>query len=419
MANTTTNALLDNLRTKVPGAPDTALKLEIYNTVDELCREALRTTAPTNVDAEPDTWLSSDLWVPNYQCILEGALARLYGQPAKPWSSAELAKAHGERYSTYLQLARTLGVDDVTSVYDRLIKAIHTQIPGIREGAIKLALFGVANRVRIEGLRLAALDDSDNDPETWIPEAQWEESYLALFHGTLSRLQMQGGQPWTNTDLAGANDGLFQAELQELRASQITPSIVIAQRLKDRVRAALPGARDEAIALELFDVADSACRTGRIWREVYELDLVADQEEYEISIPTGRKVVTVYKIVHDNTSITMANCYYDLAENILTFRDYIPDATDVATDPVAYITFAFAPETDIEDITVATLERYYDLFLAGVMHRLMSHVGKPYSNPARAMQYQRQYHVLLARARRDAEIEGLYGAAHWRFPKFA
>jgi hypothetical protein len=416
MSNPTTLALLDNLRTKVPGAEDATIKLEIYNTVDELCREALRTTAPTDVDDDPADWLAAELWVPNYQCILEGSLARLYAQPGKPWTNPEYAKAHQDRYAAYLQLARTLGVDDVATVYERLIKAIHTQIPMVREGAIKLALFGVCNRIRIEALRLVPLTSTDTTTSTWLPTDKWDEAYLAAYHGTLSRLHMQGGQPWADTALATANDVLFQQELQELRGAEISPSIVIAQRLLDRARVVLPGARDNVMEMELLDVAEEACRVGHIWRMDLELDLVADQIVYDIALPTGAKFVALRSVTHDNTAITLANLYYDIGDATLTFDEYIPTADDVALGPMV-LNFALTPETEIGDISSTVLERYYQLFLDGLLARMFAHNAKSYSNAGRAIQHRRIFNVAVAVAKRDAQTQGVVGGQYWRFPR--
>jgi hypothetical protein len=54
------SALMDVFRSRLPGAPDGLIKLELYNTVDEVAREALRTTHPDDVDADPATWLTDD-----------------------------------------------------------------------------------------------------------------------------------------------------------------------------------------------------------------------------------------------------------------------------------------------------------------------------------------------------------------------
>ena len=182
MSNATADAILDSVRAQLPGVGDDQLKLELFNTIDELAREALNTTAPTGVDNDPATWLDSALWVPNYQALLSGTLFRLYAQVGKPWASADLAKAHADRYGVLLQLSRGDRLQELsTSTYQRLLNTVRVQMPQARESFVSLALFEVVNKIRVDALGLAPLANGVS-PASWLPN--WEDAFRAALYGT-------------------------------------------------------------------------------------------------------------------------------------------------------------------------------------------------------------------------------------------
>lgn len=66
---------------------------------------------PVSFDVEFDPLLLST-W---FETILDGVLHRLYLQPAKPYSSPQLAQAHGQRYRSGVQRARVVAGKDYTN----------------------------------------------------------------------------------------------------------------------------------------------------------------------------------------------------------------------------------------------------------------------------------------------------------------
>jgi hypothetical protein len=253
----TTDAILDNCRAKLNGAADGLIKLELYNAVDELCREALREPAPVGVDATPDTWLASEaLFVENYQVLLHGTLYRMYVQLGKPWSQPELGKVHLDLYTQYLDLARTEAAAGTTTAYARLLAAVRVLFPFVRDAGIDLELFGVVNQVRLDALGLDELDGTDSDVSTWLTIPQYGECYQALYQGLLSRLYSQTGKPWANAEQAQLHAAKFLAEIDQLRAEQADTPATAYARLVAAVKVALPFVRDEAVKLELFGVVN-------------------------------------------------------------------------------------------------------------------------------------------------------------------
>lgn len=174
MASADVNRLMDNLRVRLPGAVDSALQMELFNTLNEffvgsnIWRENLEiyiSAGVTNYDLTPsgrakvirlmsvednnkfpvNAWIDLETqglmlaqspsssatyiaqvslsvddptttegypqfpdWVLNvYQTdIIDGVLARMMSQPAKPYSNTQLAIYHERRFSSAVAMAR-------------------------------------------------------------------------------------------------------------------------------------------------------------------------------------------------------------------------------------------------------------------------------------------------------------------------
>lgn len=169
-----TDRLMDNLRVKLPGAIDPSIKNELWNTVNDACRNGhlwretvdvplvegdntyyptpdgaeilhifqishptldvsnavfdlgilVLTTLPRAADleypaflnaalapsldagADPENLIPADMWSEHFQLWLDGTLARMMAQPAKPYSNPALAAFHLRAYNGALAQAR-------------------------------------------------------------------------------------------------------------------------------------------------------------------------------------------------------------------------------------------------------------------------------------------------------------------------
>lgn len=64
--------------------------------------QVIVSTKPSSFTAN----LPGDLFGNRFQGMLDGTLYRLYGQPAKPWTSERLAGYHGRRYNSAINAAK-------------------------------------------------------------------------------------------------------------------------------------------------------------------------------------------------------------------------------------------------------------------------------------------------------------------------
>ncbi len=265
MSNATLDTLYDNLHAALVGVSDAAIKLEVFNTIDDLAREGLDITAPVDVTAaDQATWLPTAQWVPNYQAILNGTLARMYGQPDKPYSSPALAQAHTQLYTIYLGRARAEAASVTpASVYARLVADLRTRLPMVRDAALVREVYIAVDKVRREALVISALDATFTDPTTYLTGAQYSMAYQALLHGALFGLYGQIGKEWSSPELAKAHAGLYQVEIDRVRseAAGTVPATVYARIVAD-LRTRIPGARDAALIREIYAAVDKIRREG-------------------------------------------------------------------------------------------------------------------------------------------------------------
>ena len=260
MANLTTNALFDSIQTKLSGVSYDQVKVELFNTVDEVCREALRIQPPLDINAEPSTWLSGSHWLQNYQCLMEGTIARLYGQVGRPYFSGDLAQAHSERYMVLLQLSRTEAAGSPATVYQRILFNLRIRIPLARDAELNAAIHDAVDKVRTEGFEIAPLGDATGNPETWLDKEDWADAYQTILFGALSRLYAETTKPWASLELAAGVEKQFLAELLLLRSTVSDDPETVYTRLISNLRTQLPLAREATLKLEVYNTADKIRR---------------------------------------------------------------------------------------------------------------------------------------------------------------
>lgn len=183
-------------------------------------------------------------------------------------------------------------------------------------------------------------------------------------------------------------------------------------QLLDGLRIELPGALDGTIRLQIFNTLDELCRTADAWRSTGELTLVAGQQQYALTLPTGSKLVRVMAISHKSLM------YHGAAvdETTVIFHT-VPTADDAQTPAYVDVSLALAGVNGLDDTPSEIFEVYYLTCLHGTLARMMAQPAKPYSNTRLAEYHGRKFRNLMALARPFAKTNG-YAAQSWRFPKF-
>lgn len=186
-------------------------------------------------------------------------------------------------------------------------------------------------------------------------------------------------------------------------------------RLMDDIRIRLPGALDNAIRFELFNVMDEFLKGSRIWRE-------------NISVVT-KDAVTEYTLTPEG---------YSLIDSLLALVDAddvpvqatmsVPGALKLINKPTAGQTLTATVSLTVTFPTSREgypqfpdwiLSKYRTGILDGVLGRMMSQPAKPFSDSPRALFHGRRFVNTISGARADAAQQNLHGGQAWRFPPFA
>lgn len=185
----------------------------------------------------------------------------------------------------------------------------------------------------------------------------------------------------------------------------------------DDARVALPGATDAGIQRELWGVVNEACREGWIWHEVVPVLIVAGQLQYTLA-PAGTEVVFVLNVGHE--TLDLSNTLIEFGKLFFTVT---PTAADAAGLPLL-ASLVLAPAVDaassLEGLIPEDMWRtFHQLWLHGLLARMMAHPAKPYSNATLAVFHRRSFNRDLVEARLRVRTGGVPGIQTWRFPAWA
>ena len=164
----------------------------------------------------------------------------------------------------------------------------------------------------------------------------------------------------------------------------------------------VPGAPIFEVEYQLKQAVRDFCRITQVWqqRNTEILTTVADQEEYDAGLPVGTELVAVISAyLADGTEVDV--------ELPGEAEDQMPSESDTewkiglaGTDTVRLIplpsvadvvvtgTVAFAPNEDTENLPTVIYKRWRTPIAHGAIAKLMTQVGKPWSNPSQSVYHQ-------------------------------
>ena len=85
-------------RMRVDVGPATLVFLDPLTTQQAATPAVVTMTLAPDPDAAPTAWLTAALWAEGYSAILDGLLARMMAQAAKPYTSPQMALVHARAY---------------------------------------------------------------------------------------------------------------------------------------------------------------------------------------------------------------------------------------------------------------------------------------------------------------------------------
>lgn len=186
-------------------------------------------------------------------------------------------------------------------------------------------------------------------------------------------------------------------------------------RLLNMCRMRLPGTLDAPIRYELFSVCDELFSRSNVWQEEIPVPVVADTTLYEIE-PEENSTAKIVRLLYTQNSdeINIGATMAVIGELVLATAPTVADTYSAfvsltVKDPV--------DENDFPKFPKWLLQRYREGLLDGVLGRMMSHVGKPYSNERMSIYHLRRFRNVMAQAAMDAQHQNVHGANAWQYPR--
>jgi hypothetical protein len=199
----------------------------------------------------------------------------------------------------------------------------------------------------------------------------------------------------------------------------MTVQVSDANRLLDNARVELAGALDGAIWQAMFNVFSDFANRTNLWYEDIPVVIAGAQavgSTITVVPSSGSRFNRLLYVLDDGNlqrSMSMPTpgvlMFINAVDNAQTWTARIALCPD---DPV--------PSTGslkgIPQFPDWILEKYHIGLLAGVVGRMMTQVGKPYTNPTMAKYHLTVYKNAVSEGMNDARRQNLYAAQNWTFP---
>jgi hypothetical protein len=188
-------------------------------------------------------------------------------------------------------------------------------------------------------------------------------------------------------------------------------------RILDNTKLHLPGALEEVVKVELFNVLDEFFKESTVWREDIDFTLEAGVTEYAISADSSNsaRIHSLIKVVDEFDRPYRMTMDEPGVLNLIT-------EVSSDTDVVATVIITTGEPLDSDDFPLVPdwiTEKYFQVLIDGLLSRLMASPGKPYFNERLSVLHMRKFSSGKALAKGFANRSNLFGAQRWRYPKFA
>ena len=188
------------------------------------------------------------------------------------------------------------------------------------------------------------------------------------------------------------------------------------ERLMNQARVKLPGASEEGLKGELFNVINEFLDVTNAWFEWMQIPIVAGQQAYTVNPQKGGMIIRLVCIFDTNMIVLpahMAEIHPPGADIWLTWPQNIAQ-----TGNAMFIKNVILPNSreNIPDAPSWLLPMYERYILDGLLGRMMAQPSKAYSNPGQSTYHLKRFRDGMAMAKVATARSNLVGAQSWRYP---
>ena len=188
------------------------------------------------------------------------------------------------------------------------------------------------------------------------------------------------------------------------------------ERLMNQARVKLPGASEEGLKGELFDVINEFFDVSNAWFEWMQIPIVANQQLYTVNPQKGGMIIRLVCIFDPNKVALpahMAEICPPGANIWLTWPQNIS-----MTGNGMFIKNIILPNSrdNIPDAPSWLLPMYERYILNGLLGTMMAHPSKGYSNPQGSVMHLKKFRDGMAMVKTAVARSNLVGGQSWRYP---
>ena len=184
-------------------------------------------------------------------------------------------------------------------------------------------------------------------------------------------------------------------------------------RLMDNARVHLPGATEDNIKLELFNVLDDFFQNSNIWQERIVFCVRPNDCDYSIA-PSDVSTINRLLLITNSSSQPVRGSMAEPGEIIL---DYPPSQEDKYTALVALTINEPVTQEGFPKFPSWIMNKYGVDLVDGVVGRMMAQPAKPYSSERLAIFHSRKFRGAVAQAKFEAQHLNVYRGQAWWFPQ--
>jgi hypothetical protein len=193
-------------------------------------------------------------------------------------------------------------------------------------------------------------------------------------------------------------------------------------------RIKLPGSSDRGLKQELWSVLFEFFQDSRSWKGEQYFAVTAGVQKYAIAPEDGGQIIELFAVVDGNHMPTAAflpdfteiHIRWPIQQTTIWPAGSPPYPLSLTGPWKAWYLENVAEPTTQGDLPVApawVLRVYREHILDGLLGRMMSQKGKPYSDPQLAKYHLSRFRAGIAIARTAAMRQNTFGAQNWSYPR--
>lgn len=204
-----------------------------------------------------------------------------------------------------------------------------------------------------------------------------------------------------------------------------TPQI---QRLFNNARVKLPGAVDDMLKLEFYNVLNEFFTDSNIWTDSVPLLVDSTTNTYDVE-PLDESQITRLMSIYSSANFgrLWVNGSMEIPGTLVL--QLTPSQADTYTvtlaktviDPVSKQRTGSTNEDPLvygfPNYPEWVVDKYFQGFIDGLVGRMAAQTSKPYANEKMAVYHLRKFQMYVTTARNESNRKNVYGAQRWTYPQ--